>query len=646
MTRTFRVLLVWVFVAAVAFAMQLNWMSATYSPDGFVPVGNDAFYHARRIIDTARDLSGFYEFDFQIHAPEGSLLTWPWGYDYAMALLLRMGTELGLAADPMRFLAYVPPFAALVTIALTVAIAIGLRLSLWSMLLLALCVALSPLTQGMHSIGSIDHHFAEYMIILAFMACAIRWVQRPESRTAAAATALVLGLGPAVHNGLFALQVPLLAALLIYWLRGEQVPTRSAATFGLTLTGVTVAVLLPSLPFRLGMSEYYLLSWFHLYVASSTTIVVGYLAMLTASRQSMLGLLAVGILLSLPLLRDLVLASSFVGKEADALHAIQEARSLWNLYQERGFLGVSYIYSSLIFLAPLVWLGCVYALTRVRDRGAVMVFMFAALTLPLMLAQFRFQYYGSLGLYLPLILVADRAWTDGARRGWLIALAALLVASYYPAVRHGLGGGLRLGNDVYYAMTRMAMPSLADECQRDPGIVLARGNEGHYIRYHTDCSVIANNFLLTEQHLDATRRVGLLFAMSPEELLQSGFPIKYVFVRARGVILLKSDGSIGLVPAGEANIVSDRLTDALLWGDVATVPGQFRLLHETKVPGGGYQYSRLWKIERAGISGALGVDKHHAENDQGKADRVPPGHGLAQKIMREQGNRAEGQRHE
>jgi len=605
-TRTFRLLLIWVFAAALAFAAQLNWMSATYSADGFVPAGNDSFYHARRIIDTARDPGAFYEFDERIHAPEGSLLTWPWGYDYAMAMLLRVGSDLGLAADPVKFLAYVPPIAVLITIALSVAIATALGLRTWGVLTLALCVALSPLTQGLHGIGNIDHHFAEYMVILAFLASALRWMRRPDSRMAAAITAVVLGMGPAIHNGLFVLQVPLLLAVGFGWLRGVQVPVRSAAVFGFALIASTLIILLPSLPFRLGMAEYYLLSWFHLYVALCTALILGCWSRFAASARSIAGVVALAAILAAPLLRDLVLAGAFIGKEADALQGIQEARSVWTLYQQRGFVGVSYLYSALVFLAPAIWVGCAWALFRVRDLRYILVVIYALLVLPLLLAQFRFHYYGSIALYLPVLLLADQVSRLRSRQVTIAATVLLFATAYYPAVRHGLAGGYQLGNDLYYPMTRLAMPSLAQECARDPGIVLARPNEGHFIRYHTDCSVIANNFLLTDQHLEAVRRVGKLFDMTPEQLLDSGFPVKYVLVRARGVIMIKSDGSIDLVPAHEALKVSDPLTDALLWGDPARVPSRFKLVQEIKVPGGAYQYARIWKID----GGPVAVKEH------------------------------------
>jgi hypothetical protein len=600
-TPAFRLFLIWSFVSAIAIAMQLNRMSGTYTPEGYVPVGNDAFYHARRIIDTAQDPSGFYEFDPRIHAPEGSLLVWPWGYDYAMGMLLRAGTKLGLADDPMRFLAYVPAFAVSVSIAFVILAARALSMSTPATTLLALCVALSPLTAGMHGVGSIDHHFAEYMVILALMASALWWMREPDSRLAGMATAVVLGFGPAIHNGLFVLQALLLTCIGFLWLRGDTVRRRSAIVFAVVLVVSALAILVPSLPFREGRFEYYLLSWFHLYVACCTAAFVVAFSWIAPRPRTMLALAVAGLLLGLPLIGDVLHASAFVGKEAAALQNITEARSVWSHFQERGFQGISSIYSALVFFAPVIWVACAVALFRTRDRRLVLVCVHALLTLPLMLAQFRFQYFASLALYLPLLAFADRRASRTERRLPLVVATAVLIVAYYPAARYGLAGGGNLGNDIYYRMTRLAMPALAEACQEDPGIVLARPNEGHYIRYHTDCSVIANNFLLTEQHFEAVRRVSAMFNMTPAELLASEFPVKYVLVRARGIVLVRADGSVDLVPREEATVVSDRLSDALLWSDPADVPPGFRLLQEIRVPGGAYQYARIWKIERPAV---------------------------------------------
>ena len=81
-------LLIWLIAGTIAAFMALQFSSASYVDGDWIPVGNDSFYHARRILDAAIGERGFYQFDDMIHVPEGSWLNWPWGYDYLMAAAL------------------------------------------------------------------------------------------------------------------------------------------------------------------------------------------------------------------------------------------------------------------------------------------------------------------------------------------------------------------------------------------------------------------------------------------------------------------------------------------------------------------------------------------------------------------------------
>ena len=203
---------------AVFLALQVSGASVR---DGvYHPVGNDAFYHARRIIDTAGE-RGFYEFDDTIHVPEGSQITWPWGYDYLMGKLLAARLALDPEADPMRFLAMIPPIAVIANVALFFALAGAAGLSPGLRAVATLSYAMFPFTQLMHGTGAIDHHFVEHGFVLAATLLAVRWAQAPESRARAIALALVLGAAPAFHNGLFVLQLPLLFGLGVAWLRSD-----------------------------------------------------------------------------------------------------------------------------------------------------------------------------------------------------------------------------------------------------------------------------------------------------------------------------------------------------------------------------------------------------------------------------------------
>jgi len=260
--------LIWAVVSAVAvLACALTFPTATWHGEHF-PVGNDSFYHARRILDAVRDLSAFYQFDPRIHAPEGSLLTWPWGYDYLMACIVRLGLAAGLAANPIDILIWIPVAAVSITIALTLSVARQIGLGTWMSTLATLCMALVPTTQVLHGVGQIDHHYAELLFVLGALAAGLAWFRNPERPQRAALLGFVLGIAPAAHNGLFVLQLPLLATLTASWLQGRQMPAKSSVAFAATQLASTLAILIPSLAFRLGQFEFYALSWFHLYAAA------------------------------------------------------------------------------------------------------------------------------------------------------------------------------------------------------------------------------------------------------------------------------------------------------------------------------------------------------------------------------------------
>jgi hypothetical protein len=53
-----------------------------------------------------------------------------------------------------------------------------------------------------------------------------------------------------------------------------------------------------------------------------------------------------------------------------------------------------------------------------------------------------------------------------------------------------------------------------------------------------------------------------------------------------------------LVDRDDARMVSDPLTDALLWSDPDSVDPSFKLVAEVKTPTKDYPYARIWKITR------------------------------------------------
>ena len=160
----------WLFASAIAIFLALQLSSAVFVDGQYIPAGNDSFYHARRILDAAIGERGFYQFDDMIHMPEGSWLNWPWGYDHLAALALSFALWIRPSMDPMAFLAHVPVAWVFVNMGLLTLIARKIELGLALSAIALLGFALLPLTQMLHGVGIIDHHFIELTLFLPLSA--------------------------------------------------------------------------------------------------------------------------------------------------------------------------------------------------------------------------------------------------------------------------------------------------------------------------------------------------------------------------------------------------------------------------------------------------------------------------------------------
>src|SRR5688572_1259000 len=149
---------------AVFFALLVR--DSTIIDGVYLPRGNDSFYHARRILDAAIGSRGFYQFDDRLHVPDGAWIPWPWAYDWLMAKATQLALRIDPTLDPVAFISYVPVAWIFVNAALFLAMARAIGLSRQMQLLAMLCFALSPLTQLLHSIGMVDHHYIELTFVL------------------------------------------------------------------------------------------------------------------------------------------------------------------------------------------------------------------------------------------------------------------------------------------------------------------------------------------------------------------------------------------------------------------------------------------------------------------------------------------------
>lgn len=600
MTPAFRWTLLWLAGSVALIAGALGSITASYVDGQYLPSNPDAFYHARRILDAVLHGMPVADFDAHIHAPEGSWLTWPWGYDSLMARITGLFGPFADEAAANRILMHIPVAAAPVAAGLVLVVVRQLALPLSLALLAVLGVALLPITFMSFSVGNIDHHYFEMLMMLGTLSAGLWFFARREraSLPAGALLGLLLGLAMGIHNGLFILQIPVVATLAWRWLRVQPLPDRRQIwTFAAALLIGTLAVCLPSEPLQRGFLEYYTLSWFHVYV-SACSAVIAVLLSFARTRLTVGATVGFAVLAALPILGTMGHAGHFLAGDLELLDTVFEVLSpfkLWALYGAQYSTG---IYSWLLLLAvPSLAFNALLA-WRSHESALQFYAITGAFTLALTLLQFRFNVFGIAALVITPLLAAKLAcerW-PGSERMVVLASFAVFVAAIGPTYPAWQTRWLLAGSDSYESI-RGVFPLLKQECAKQPGIVLVPVDDGHYVRYHTDCSVIANPFLLTPQHSAKVRQAGELMAMAPDALLTNDKLVGYVLVHHIVRVNLARPG------ADESpNLESLRTTQmsglaAGLLDPRAALPAQFQMLWELKTPAG-QVYARLFKVAR------------------------------------------------
>jgi len=584
---------IWLLAALIAVFFALLENDSALLSDQWVPRGNDSFYHARRILDAAVGARGFYQFDERLHVPDGAWIPWPWAYDYLMAKATQLALWLVPSLDPMVFISYVPVAWIFVNAALFLAAARAVGLTREMQALTLLCFALSPLTQLLHWVGMLDHHYIEHTFVLLCAWLGVRWFKQPDDLRRAATLGLVLGSATAFHNGLFVLQLFPLLTVFILWLRNSHPPAASLRAFGAVLSVTTLLVLLPSEPFRNGMFEFGLHSWFHLYVAVCTALAVTYMGWRPASRGAVGGLVALGVALAVPIGAQLVRGAGFVSGSFSLLDQVFEVQSPYQMFtQTVGPSTTLGYYSGLLLLAP-VWLAF-YAHRAVRDRRPETIYfaVFVVLGLLLLLSQLRLHYFGYFALISGTLLVVDElrmrfAWHRG---GVFVATFAALVLAFQPALRERLFVVYAPSSDPEYAAAFPLFLELEKLCAENPGTVLSNTDYGSPILFHTECSVIANNFILRSEDAAHIDEIGRLMQLPPADIRAERSDIKYLLLRAADYSV-ERDGIPHLV--AESPIAKQLFMDP-------RPPAGFTLVSETRRTldgnGPGNIYGRLFKV--------------------------------------------------
>jgi hypothetical protein len=597
-TPAFRWTLLWIAGSMVMIAGALGMVTASLIDHQYLPASADPFYHARRILDSVMSGNPVIQFDDRIHVPEGSWLAWPWGFD---TLLARITSTFGPFAnrdEASRVLMNIPPFAAPLAVALVANIARQLKLPFLLAVLFVLGFAALPAVHALFGPGNIDHHFAELLWTLASLSAGIGFFRGgPPSAVPGVVLGCVLGTSLAVHNSLFILQIPVVLTLVLFWLQGAGFPDRARILgFAGALLVTTILVCIPAESWRRGVFEFYTLSWFHFYIAACAAIFSVLLSWFPRNARNIAILcLAAGAAL-IPLFGVLSFGSEFVSGELASIRDILEARSPYELYRSSGDVMSTRILSWLLWLsAPMLLLNLWWAL-RARASELRFVALVGVLGLALMQFQFRFAVFGVVSMLLtPLLLVQFLAERFPERRvGALVASVLLFGMAFYPTLEYWRSPWL-LGGDQSYIVLRPAFPALKAACDERPGVVLADINAGHWIRYHSECSVIGNVFLLTPLHGAKALESARLLRLTPAELLAESADIRYVFARhSTGLFLDESRQE-------RPNL--NRLRDTLpalereLLVPDASLPPQYRLRGEARTPGG-QVYARLYEIDR------------------------------------------------
>ena len=588
----------WFVFSLITAAVAMLYTSAAVVDGQYIPVGNDSFYHARRIIDAAIGARGFYQFDTMIHVPEGSWLSWPWAYDWLMAMSLRVALWIRPGLPPMQFLAYVPVAWVFVNTGLMTLVARQVGLSVAATAVGLLAFSLLPLTQNLHGLGLIDHHFIELTFVLLTVLFGLRFFEQ-QRKSDAVILGAILGAAVAFHNGLFILQVPVLATLFLLWLRAQQLPRQCLLWLAATLLATTLLVALPSAPFHDMQFEFWTLSWFHLYVAFGSAVVLTFFALRPFDKLNA-GLLAtIGIAMLVPMFARLMTGAAFLSGELEIISNISEVKSpVSRILGPGGIAWVSSLYGWLILVAPvLLVLHGFRLLARPKPEAAYLsiVILFGV---ALLLSQYRLHPFGTWALLIGGLLAIQRM-QEKLGTSTLVTTAvslAILAVALQPPLRNQLFVRVPPGLDRDYAATRSLYPALSAACRNSPGIVLALADDGHPVRYHTDCSVIVNNFLMTPLHAKKLREVDAYLSMTPQELVRDT-DIQYLFVRLDEVFF---SGPEGVQPTSIDVVKQHNSPLFFQLAFAQNLPKNFRLLEEVRVNDDrNFAFGRVFEIVRA-----------------------------------------------
>lgn len=153
---------------------------------------------------------------------------------------------------------------------------------------------------------------------------------------------------------------------------------------------------------------------------------------------------------------------------------------------------------------------------------------------------------------------------------------------------------LAIGGHFDYANSRGIYTAVNRICAANPGVVLADNNDGHYIRYHSECSVISNNLLMSEISLQKFHDTKRLMGMSFNDFLNEPIEVDYLLVRRM------DDVYSDRLTEAAARRVNVGLGEAFLWSEPSDEDA-YTIVAEGKIPqavGGSALFVRFIRLTR------------------------------------------------
>jgi len=297
-----------------------------------------------------------------------------------------------------------------------------------------------------------------------------------------------------------------------------------------------------------------------------------------------------------PLLGAISTGSEFLSGELEMIRNITEVKSPYAMYERYGEAMSTRLLTWLMWLAGPMMLLNLWWVFRLRASELRFVAMAGVLGLALLQLQFRFSVFGEASMLLTPLLFAHVTAEQFPERRRAVLLASVLLFgfAFYPTLKNWQTRW-QLGGDQAYTFVRPVFPLLKSACDEHPGVVLADINAGHWIRYHSDCSVIGNVFLITPLHGEKALESARLLRLMPAELLAESRDVRYVLARQSTGLFVDATGQ----ERPNLNKLRDSLPalERELLAPDAKLPPQYRLRAEARTAGGQI-YARLYEIDR------------------------------------------------